>query len=104
MYLIFSLILNAGLPIKVGTGPFLKLFVIVEGALLPYFHDFCRSAPTFRELPCGRLKRQLISSLRRSHKYRNYISIEERPKEVADRIIPGRWEGDLVAGYRNASA
>jgi len=69
-------------------------------------------------LPRGRLKRQLISSLRRNHKYRrkinkdrikrgaiqNYLSIEERPKEVADRTIPGHWEGDLVVGYRNASA
>ncbi|MCX5698882.1 MAG: IS30 family transposase [Candidatus Omnitrophica bacterium] len=69
-------------------------------------------------LPRGRLKRNLISSLRRNHKYRrkqnsnrrnngtiqNYLSIEERPKEVADRIIPGHWEGDLVIGQRNASA
>lgn len=69
-------------------------------------------------LPRGKLRRQLISSLRRSHKYRrkknsnrrktgaiqDYLSIEERPKEVADRIIPGHWEGDLIIGYRNASA
>jgi IS30 family transposase len=69
-------------------------------------------------LPRGRLKRNLISSLRRNHKYRrkqnsnrrnngaiqNFLSIEERPKEVADRIIPGHWEGDLVIGQRNASA
>jgi len=69
-------------------------------------------------LPRGRLKRRLISCLRRNHKHRHkensgrrkhgaiqdYLSIEERPKEVADRIIPGDWEGDLVIGYRNASA
>lgn len=69
-------------------------------------------------LPRGRLKRRLVSYLRRNHKYRrkrnsnrrhngaiqNYLSIEERPKEVADRIIPGHWEGDLIVGYRNASA
>jgi IS30 family transposase len=69
-------------------------------------------------LPRGRLKRRLISYLRRAHKHRrkinknrqkrgtiqDYLSIEERPKEVADRIIPGHWEGDLLIGYRNASA
>lgn len=69
-------------------------------------------------LPRGTFKHQLISHLRRSHKYRRrrgnkrkkmgsiqeYLSIEERPKEVADRIIPGHWEGDLIVGYRNASA
>ena len=69
-------------------------------------------------LPRGRLKRKCISCLRRAHTHRrkidknrqkrgaiqNYFSIEERPKEVADRIVPGHWEGDLVVGYRNASA
>ncbi len=69
-------------------------------------------------LPRGRLKRKCISYLRRAHKHRHkinknrqkrgaiqdFFSIEERPKEVADRIIPGHWEGDLVVGHRNASA
>lgn len=69
-------------------------------------------------LPRGRLKLRLVAYLRRNHKHRrkrngnrrnngpiqDYLSIEERPKEVADRIIPGHWEGDLVVGYRNASA
>ena len=71
-------------------------------------------------LPKGKLKAKLISCLRRSQKYRrkrkngrnlkkkgsiqDYLSIEERPHEVADRIIPGHWEGDLIIGYRNRSA
>lgn len=69
-------------------------------------------------LPRGQLKRQLIVYLRRGHNHRrkktptrqpygaiqDFFSIEERPKEVADRIIPGHWEGDLIIGYRNASA
>jgi IS30 family transposase len=68
--------------------------------------------------PRGSFKRRLISYLRRSHKHRrknnpnrgkpggiqDYFSIEERPQEVADRTIPGHWEGDLMIGQRNASA
>ena len=69
-------------------------------------------------LPRGTFRRQLIARLRRNHKYRcrrnkqrkktgsiqEFLSIEERPKEVADRAIPGHWEGDLIIGHRNASA
>lgn len=69
-------------------------------------------------LPRGAFKRRLISYLRRNHKYRrkknsnrgkpggiqDYFSIEERPQEVADRTIPGHWEGDLMVGRCNASA
>jgi IS30 family transposase len=65
----------------------------------------------------GRLKKELIAALRRQHKARHtpkrngklgaildYLSIEERPAEVADRIIPGLWEGDLIVGKKNRSA
>lgn len=68
-------------------------------------------------LPRGELKREITACLRRHHKHRHvrkgrkkcgpiqdYLSIEERPIEVADRIVPGHWEGDLVVGKLCASA
>ena len=69
-------------------------------------------------LPRGALKKELTACLRRNHKRRykqsrgvkierkieDMLSIEERPKEVEDRIIPGRWEGDLIIGKYNRSA
>jgi len=73
-------------------------------------------------LPRGALKKELISYLRQERKYRrkkyrrrvngtetrgkiaDMLSIDERPKEVEDRIIPGHWEGDLIIGKYNRSA
>jgi len=69
-------------------------------------------------LPRGALRKELVKCLRYHHINRrihgksrqkpcpiqDYISIEERPAEIADRIIPGHWEGDLLMGHNNGSA
>jgi IS30 family transposase len=69
-------------------------------------------------LPKGALKKELLSCLRQNRKHRHkqrrgvaakrkledMLSIEERPKEVEDRIVPGHWEGDLIVGKNNRSA
>jgi transposase, IS30 family len=71
--------------------------------------------------PRGELKSSLIRALRRSHKRRykkgrkttkdkgnqsipNLVSIDERPREVQDRTVPGHWEGDLLIGKLRRSA
>lgn len=72
-------------------------------------------------LPRGALKHTLVKALRQERAYRRkkfrrapteerrgkiaqMLSIEERPKDVADRTIPGHWEGDLIMGQYKRTA
>ena len=66
----------------------------------------------------GVLKKELMDHLRTKRRMRrsqhsgifkdsrgqipDAISIRERPAEVADRAVPGHWEGDLLSGSRNS--
>lgn len=70
-------------------------------------------------LPKGVLRKELLACLRRERKRRHkrrptgtpeltskipdMVSIEKRPKEVADRSVPGHWEGDLIVGKNRRS-
>ena len=68
-------------------------------------------------MPRGELRAELIALLRKGHKSRRpraagkdrrglivgMTSIEERPLEVEDRLVPGHWEGDLIKGALNRS-
>jgi IS30 family transposase len=68
--------------------------------------------------PRGTLRTELVSLLRKSHAGRlprargtarftglqGMTSIDLRPAEVAARIVPGHWEGDLIKGAGNRSA
>jgi IS30 family transposase len=68
--------------------------------------------------PRGELRTPLIACLRQGRSSRkprsrgtdrrgqipNMLSIHVRPPEVADRRIPGHWEGDLIKGAGNRSS
>ena len=73
---------------------------------------------TLYAMPRGELRRELIACLRwsrdkrrsktRAPDGRGHIaemqSIHLRPPEVADRLIPGHWEADLIKGAMNRSS
>ncbi|OHU47626.1 IS30 family transposase [Mycobacteroides chelonae] len=67
----------------------------------------------------GELRRELTKALRTGRAYRKtrrqaqrrqpryadpMVMISERPSEVADRAVPGHWEGDLIIGKNHQSA
>lgn len=68
--------------------------------------------------PRGTLRTELVRLLRKSHAGRlprargtarftgiqGMTSIDLRPPEVAARIVPGHWEGDLIKGAGNRSS
>jgi IS30 family transposase len=69
-------------------------------------------------LPRGSLRRALIAALRQQRSRRglgparrgrhtkipNLVPIAQRPEDIAERQIPGHWEGDLLLGKKNRSA
>jgi IS30 family transposase len=69
-------------------------------------------------LPRGELRRELLTCLRQGRQNRrprsrgtdrrgfvpDALKIAERPEEIAERLIPGHWEGDFIKGAHNRSA
>jgi IS30 family transposase len=74
-----------------------SLFVQSRGALRKELHSCLRSGRAMR-----RAKAYTKGGTGQGQ-IRNMVMISQRPAEVADRAVPGHWEGDLVFGKKMTS-
>jgi len=70
-----------------------SLYVQGRGALRAELHQALRSGRAIR-------RPQARSALKRKSRIPDMVLISERPAEVADRAVPGHWEGDLILGSK----
>src|SRR5712692_7722714 len=73
-----------------------SLFIQARGVLKKELTEHLRSKRRIRRSQHSRIFRDSRGQIA------DAISIRERPAAVADRAIPGHWEGDLLSGSRNS--
>ena len=74
---------------------YLSLFVQARGVLNHALRAQLRRSP-------GKRRAKRAAARDRRGQLPDAVSIRERPPEVADRAVPGHWEGDLLAGARQS--
>ena len=72
------------------------LFIQTWGALKKELQQCLRSGRAVRKSRTTSLKGKGLGSIP------DAIPISQRPSDVADRAIPGHWEGDLIQGSKNS--
>ena len=73
-----------------------SLFIQARGVLKKELMDHLRTKRRMRRSQHSRIFKDSRGQIP------DAISIRERPAEVADRAVPGHWEGDLLSGSRNS--
>jgi len=75
-----------------------SIYVQARGSLKREVEAQLRTGRTLRKP-----RKQNAGDGRGKHRIPDMLLISERPAEVADRAIPGHWEGDLIIGEDGAS-
>ena len=73
-----------------------SLFIQARGVLKKELLDHLRTKRRMRRSRHARIFKDACGQIPEA------ISIRERPAEVADRAVPGHWEGDLLSGSQNS--
>lgn len=73
-----------------------SLFIQARGVLKKELQQYLRIQRAIRRSKQHSIKNEGFGKITKA------ISIRERPAEAEDRAMPGRWEGDLIAGSNNS--
>lgn len=72
------------------------IYIVAKGELRKTLIDSLRQGKKKRKSRVGMVRNRLL--------IKDRVSIEDRPVEVDDRVVPGHWESDLMIGKDNKSA
>jgi len=71
---------------------FLQARGVLEQELMEHLRSKRRTRRSLHATVSGQSRGQIVDA----------VSIREKPTEVEDRAVPGRWEGDLLSGAKNS--